>query len=99
MIIESLLCDEDWLITSPDDDSNTLENDGLNEQISDDVADASLREDQEEAFRVFLGKEARYKPEPGYTELLETNDLIRNARFKSVDWLVKVLFLLYGLVR
>ncbi|CAA0836377.1 Putative cyclin-D7-1 [Striga hermonthica] len=45
--------------------------------------------DCEEALSVFIGKEASYAPERGYSELFVNDDLIRSARFNAVNWLIK----------
>ncbi|KAI3473888.1 hypothetical protein Pfo_028069 [Paulownia fortunei] len=84
--MDSLLCNEVWLM-SPNVAINVQENDGC--YAKGHVAFFSTKEDCEEAFGILLGKEASYMTEPGYLKLVKTNDLIHNARFKAVNWLVK----------
>ncbi|KAI3474115.1 hypothetical protein Pfo_028903 [Paulownia fortunei] len=74
--MDSLLCNEVWLM-SPNVALNVQENDGC--YAKGHVAFFSTKEDCEEAFGILLGKEAT----------CQTNDLIHNARFKAVNWLVK----------
>lgn len=82
--MESLLCNEVWL-TSP----NTEEE----EEENDDAFDSNTKVDCEEAFVAFLGKETTYLPRSGYySNLVDIHDLIANARFKAVTWIIKVLF-------
>ncbi|KAI3473889.1 hypothetical protein Pfo_028070 [Paulownia fortunei] len=73
--MDSLLCNEVWLM-SPNVAINVQENDGC-------YAKGHV------AFFRRKKIEASYMTEPGYLKLVKTNDLIHNARFKAVNWLVK----------
>ncbi|KAK6140262.1 hypothetical protein DH2020_026060 [Rehmannia glutinosa] len=82
--MESLLCNEVWLMSPDvDDECNAKGHVASNSLFN------STKEDCEEALGIFLGKEARYMPEQGYMDLVKTNDFIHNARFKSINWLIK----------
>ncbi|KAL7095578.1 hypothetical protein ACP275_10G032900 [Erythranthe tilingii] len=84
--MENLLCNEVWLMT-PD---NVRENGGSSNANANVESSLFLsKEDCEEALGVFLGKEATYMPQPPYFQLLDANRFLRNARFKSVTWLLK----------
>ncbi|KAL0451126.1 UNVERIFIED_CONTAM: Cyclin-D2-2 [Sesamum latifolium] len=87
--MESLLCNEVWLM-SPNVAPDVQENDGCNNAKGNvSTCFFSTKQDCEEAFAIFLDKEASYMPEPGYLTLVKTNDLIHDARFKAVNWLIK----------
>lgn len=87
--MESLLCNEVWLMT-PNVAINLQENDERNAKGHAGSSFFLTKEDCEEAFGIFLGKEARYLPEPGYLKLVKADDFIRNTRFKAVNWIMKV---------
>ncbi|GER28585.1 DNA repair protein RecO, partial [Striga asiatica] len=85
--MENLLCNEVWLM-SP---NILLDNTNVQEKDEPHKVDFWTEEDCEEALSVFIGKEDDYSPERGYSELVVNDDLIRNARFKAVNWLIKFL--------
>lgn len=78
--MESLLCNE------------------LFEENDRDVVNGSIAtsfEDCEEAFVAFLAKETTYMPQSGYTSLVQIDDLIADARFRAVTWIIKVFFYIF----
>ncbi|GER54382.1 cyclin d [Striga asiatica] len=83
--MESLLCNEVLQMSPNNSKPYAQEND------EHDAKNRVFRtkEDCEEAFGMFLVKEIMYLPERGYSELVGSSDTIRNARFKSVNWLIK----------
>lgn len=86
--MDNLLCDEVWFSTtaspSAPDDSY-----GTDDYWSDSFY--TTKEDCEKAICVCLQKELAYMPEPGYLEHLLSEKLFF-ARFKAIQWLVKVGF-------
>lgn len=48
------------------------------------------KQDCEEAFADFLGRESRYLPQSGYSTLIHIHHLIADARSKAVTWIIKV---------
>ena len=88
--MENLLCDEVWLSSSGTPDlSHEREHSTLKG-----YADSfyTTKEDSERALVIFLEKEFSYRPEPGYIDYLQSNNLVF-ARFRAVQWFIKVNFL------
>nr|GLL24287.1 putative cyclin-D7-1 [Ipomoea trifida] len=83
--MESLLCDEVLWVMSP---AAGEENRGRYGEADGGVVGKYKKEECEEAFGILVEKEARYMPEPGYTDHLELNRFIGNARSKAVHWLI-----------
>ncbi|XWS43745.1 hypothetical protein CRYUN_Cryun16bG0130200 [Craigia yunnanensis] len=84
--MENLLCDEVWLSSSGTPKlSHEREHCTLKG-----YADSfyTTKEDSERAFVICLEKEFSYRPEPGYLDYLQSNNLVF-ARFRAVQWLIK----------
>lgn len=87
--MENLLCDEEWL-------SSPVIPDLSHETVHYGYGYADLfyttKEDSEQALVICLKKEFSYMPEAGYLDYLQSKNLVF-ARFRAVQWLIKVQFL------
>lgn len=83
--MESLLCDEVWLMSPEDHDVHVN-----NEEEGDTSFFYSTKEECEQAFGILLEKEMSYMPKPDYVKRIKENCFIENARFKAIYWLIKV---------
>ncbi|KAI7997025.1 putative cyclin-D7-1 [Camellia lanceoleosa] len=77
--MDSLLCDEVWLTTSP---TTTILNHNYGGSFY------TTKEDSQQAFDVCLQKEIGYTPESQYQDHLQSSGLIL-ARFRAMQWLLK----------
>nr|XP_009782531.1 PREDICTED: putative cyclin-D7-1 isoform X1 [Nicotiana sylvestris] len=82
--MESLLCDEVWLMSPEDHDVHVN-----NEEEGDTSFFYSTKEECEQAFGILLEKEMSYMPKPDYVKRIKENCFIENARFKAIYWLIK----------
>lgn len=83
--MENLLCDEEWLIISPEVDGNDTKR-----NVKREVAGMS-KEECFETIRLFIGKEERFMPEPDYLCLLGSDHFVWSERIQAIKWLLKVL--------
>ncbi|CAL5422603.1 unnamed protein product [Camellia sinensis] len=77
--MDSLLCDEVWLTTSP---TTTILNHDYGGSFY------TTKEDSQQAFDICLQKEIGYMPESQYQDHLQSSGLIL-ARFRAMQWLLK----------
>ncbi|THG09277.1 hypothetical protein TEA_007532 [Camellia sinensis var. sinensis] len=78
--MDSLLCDEVWLTTSP---TTTILNHDYGGSFY------TTKEDSQQAFDICLQKEIGYMPESQYQDHLQSSGLIL-ARFRAMQWLLKM---------
>lgn len=89
--MENLLCDEVWLSSPGTPDlSHEREQYCTLKCYSDSFY--TTKEDCEQALVICLEKQFSYMPEPGYLHYLHSNSLVMSARFRAVQWLIKVKF-------
>ncbi|KAK4342855.1 hypothetical protein RND71_038671 [Anisodus tanguticus] len=86
--MDSLLCDEVWLM-SPIGNYHMKSNNIINNDVGNTSFFYSTKEDCEEAYGILLDKEMNYMPEVGYVKHIKENCFIGNARFKAIHWLIK----------
>ncbi|KAL6508003.1 hypothetical protein OROGR_024198 [Orobanche gracilis] len=88
--MESLLCNEVWLMSPTYNNNNVQENkECIVSELGQTTNNRKDRTDREDLISILIDREATYMPEPGYMKFLKTNDMIRNARFKAVSWIIK----------
>ncbi|KAL6574695.1 hypothetical protein OROMI_011980 [Orobanche minor] len=88
--MESLLCNEVWLMSPTYNNNNVQENDEcIVSELGQTTNDHQDCTDREALILVFIDREATYMPAPGYLKFLKTNDMIHNARFKAVSWIIE----------
>ncbi|KAK2972329.1 hypothetical protein RJ640_014387, partial [Escallonia rubra] len=92
--MESLFCNEVWLM-SPSSTTVTANNDMHSPYNGGESGFCGRRscfyttkEDCEQAFEICMRKEQSYMPGPGYADHLESNDLIKVARFRAIQWFI-----------
>ncbi|KAL3628663.1 hypothetical protein CASFOL_027709 [Castilleja foliolosa] len=87
-MMDSLLCTEVWLMSPKCNELDNNNNNNVQEYYGDEYVNLT-KEDCDEALSNYLKKEAKFMPQLGYLEFVKTNDMILNARFQAVHWLIK----------
>ncbi|KAA8518930.1 hypothetical protein F0562_016296 [Nyssa sinensis] len=87
LAMESLLCDEVWLMSPPDHKhADHKQQNAGNYDFGNSYF--KTKEDYEQAFNICLQKEHSYMPEPRFLDHLKSYNLIM-PRFIAVQWLIK----------
>ncbi|KAK6943643.1 Cyclin, C-terminal domain [Dillenia turbinata] len=90
--MESLLCDEVWL-SSPTNLISYDRKHGMHPNPDSQIISTMFHttiEDCQYALSISLEKELSYIPKPGYSEFLRSSSNMKVARYKAIQWLIKL---------